>query len=330
MRWQGKRVLVSGAGGFIGSHLVERLVQSGSAVRAFVRYNSLNSFGHLDRLPRGIRDSLEIMTGDIQDYFTVERAMEDREIVFHLAALIGIPYSYVAPASYIGVNVNGTLNILRAALRVGVERVVHTSTSETYGTATYTPIDEKHPLRAQSPYAASKIAADKLAESFHLSYGLPVNILRPFNTFGPRQSARAVIPTIIVQALQNDGRVRLGDLRPVRDFTYVSDTVEGFLRIAEASSLAGEVVNIGTGTGVNVQALVSKIGELLEQPIEILPDKNRWRPAESEVELLICDPTKANTTLGWEPRVGMEEGLKRTVEYVQSHLDLYKAELYNI
>lgn len=325
-----KSVLVTGAGGFIGSHLVEELVKVGANVKAFVKYNSRNDWGMLELLPSDILREVEVVSGDIQDPFFVKKAVKGCEVVFHLAALIGIPYSYMAPKSYISVNVGGTLNILQASLdENNIEKIVHTSTSEVYGTAKYVPIDEDHPLNPQSPYAASKVAADKLAESYYLSFNLPVTIIRPFNTFGPRQSARAVIPTIITQALKANV-VNLGNLTSVRDLTYVKDTVAGFLKIAESENAIGTVNNIGTGVGIAIHELVEIISNILGKRIDVNVEQNRIRPENSEVMELICDYSRAKESLGWEAKYSLEQGLSECVEWIQQHLSRYKADIYNV
>jgi NAD dependent epimerase/dehydratase len=341
MEIKDKRVLVTGAGGFIGSHLTETLVRLGARVRAFVHYNSRNDWGMLEFLPRDILAGAEVMAGDVQDPFFVRRAVKGCNIVFHLAALIGIPYSYLAPKQYARVNVEGTLNILQACLDEEVEKVIHTSTSEVYGTARYVPMDEGHPISPQSPYAASKAAADRFAQSYYLSFGLPVVIIRPFNTFGPRQSARAVIPTIICQALwsrescstgQAPERqaVKLGSLEPVRDLTYVKDTVDGFLQAAAAPDCAGDVFNIGTSQGVSVGELVKTVSGIINKELYVETEKERIRPEKSEVMELICDYSKAREVIGWEPRYSLERGLTETIEWVESHLSRYKADIYNV
>jgi NAD dependent epimerase/dehydratase len=329
MDWQGQRVLVTGAGGFIGSHVAERLVELGARVRALVRYNSRNDWGLLELLPAAIKEEIEVVLGDITDPYSTAAQVRDCRMIFHLAALITIPYSYIAPAQYVATNCGGTLNLLEAARRHGVARFLHTSTSETYGTAQYTPIDEAHPLKGQSPYAASKIGADKLAESYHLSFGLPVVTLRPFNAYGPRQSARAIIPTIISQGLS--GKViRLGRLTPIRDLTFVTDTVAGFIRAAECSQAIGEVINLGSGRPITIGELARQIISLLGSGSEIIIEAERVRPEASEVMELICNSGKARDLLGWEPRVSLEEGLARTIAYIRDHLDLYKPQLYNV
>ena len=327
MNWQGKKVLVTGADGFIGSHLVERLVAEGAEVRAFVYYNSFGRWGWLDGSPAA--RGLDVVAGDISDADFVREAMRDREVVFHLAALIAIPYSYHAPRAYLRTNAEGTLNVLQAARSLGVARVVHTSTSEVYGTAQRVPIGEDHPLQGQSPYSASKIAADKLAESFHLSFGLPVVTLRPFNTFGPRQSARAVIPTIISQGLRGS-KVGLGNLTPTRDLTYVSDTVEGFLCAGSAEGLEGRTINLGTGREVSIGDLVTMIGDILGRKLECEVQDERVRPKGSEVERLLSDNTLARKLMGWAPAVTLEDGLARTVEWVRDNREEFRRDGYVI
>jgi dTDP-glucose 4,6-dehydratase len=325
LNWKGKRVLVTGAGGFIGSHLSERLVEAGANVKALVHYNSLGTWGWLDQTL--IRNNIEVVAGDIFDRDSVGQAMKGIEVVFHLAALIAIPYSYHTPLSYVHTNVEGTLNVLQAAREQEVERVVHTSTSEVYGSARYVPIDEAHPLQGQSPYAASKIGADKLAEAFHLSFNLPVVTVRPFNTFGPRQSARAVVPTIVIQCL-NGERVRLGNLHPTRDLNYVTNIVEGFLLAASMPAAVGRTINLGTGQNISVGDLVRLVARMLGRPVVIEEDPQRVRPDGSEVECLLADNTLARTVLGWEPTIRLEEGLQRTIEWMQTHLARYRPDVY--
>lgn len=322
-------VLVTGAGGFIGSHLVERLVLEGASVRALVRYNSRNEWGALDWLPRGVTDQVEVILGDLRDVEAVAGAVGRSEYVFHLAAQIAIPYSYVNPRDFFETNVMGSLNVAQAGLQAGVRRIVHTSTSEVYGTAQVVPITEDHPLNPQSPYAASKLGADKLMDSFYRSHGLPVTVLRPFNTFGPRQSARAVIPTIISQALSG-GPVRLGSIAPRRDLTYVDDTVEGFLAAASAPGVVGLTVQLGTGADVAVSDIVDVIGELLGRPLEVELDPARVRPEKSEVARLISSPRLASDLIGWVPQVDLREGLRRTLAYIQDHLGRYRTDQYVI
>lgn len=319
--WNGKNVLVTGAGGFIGSHLAERLVREGARVRAFVLYDPLGRRDWLDESPA--LPDIEIVTGDITDRDTLVPAMRDVECVFHLAALIAIPYSYHAPLSYVRTNVEGTLNVLQVARDAGVARFIHTSTSEVYGTARYVPIDEKHPLQGQSPYSASKIGADKLAESFHLSFGLPVVTVRPFNTYGPRQSGRAVIPTIITQCLTGK-TVQLGNLRPTRDLTYVSDTVEGFLLAATAPAATGQTINLGTNRETSIGDLAGMIATRMNVSVKIETDSQRVRPDNSEVERLLADVSLARQLLGFSPRVSLEEGLQNTIEWIRQNLHTYR------
>lgn len=325
MDWQGQKVVVTGAGGFIGSHLAERLVQSGANVRAVVHYNALNSFGWLD--DSEVASDMEIVAGDITDRDFVKHALDGREFVFHLAALIAIPYSYRAPASYVRTNVEGTMNVLQAARETGAKRIVHTSTSEVYGTARYVPIDETHPLQGQSPYSATKIGADKIAESYHLSFGVPVVTVRPFNTFGPRQSARAVIPTIITQALAGD-TVKLGSLRPTRDLNFVANTVAGFLAAATADRAIGETINLGSGREISIGDLVTLIGTLMDRSIHVQSEDQRLRPDGSEVERLLASNEKARELLDWKPEVSLEDGLSQTIEWLGRHLNRYRPGVY--
>ena len=320
---------MTGAGGFIGSHLVELLVRNGLKVKAFVHYNSNSNWYNLEKLSKDVLEDVEAVAGDVTDAFAVDKAVKGCEAVFHLAALIGIPYSYVAPAAYVATNVNGTLNVLEACRRRGVERMLHTSTSETYGSAQYVPIDENHPLVGQSPYSATKIAADKLAESFWLSFGTPVTIVRPFNTYGPRQSMRAVIPTIIVQALSKD-ELRLGSLAPVRDLTFVEDTAKGFLAAANSEMVVGEVVNLGYGEGHSVGELVEKIGRSMGKELEVRTDPDRLRPPGSEVMRLVSDNSKARELMGWHPEIDLDRGLSATIEYVKANLADFKQGRYAI
>lgn len=327
--WHNKQVLVTGAGGFIGSHLVETLAQSGAQVRAFVRYNSRGDWGLLKLLPTQLLDTIEVVAGDFRELSTIKTAMAGVSHVFHLGALIAIPYSYMHPAEVVETNVMGTLNVLLAGQELGTERIVHTSTSEVYGTAIRVPIDEDHPLQGQSPYSASKIGADKIAESFHLSYSLPVVTLRPFNTYGPRQSTRAVIPTIITQALTQDV-VRLGNLDARRDLTYVSDTVAGFLKAAATPGIEGQTVNLGVGAEITIGELAEKIIALVRRPVEIEIDPSRLRPEKSEVQRLLSDNSKAQELLGWEPQVSFDEGLGHTIDWVREHLGLYRSGAYQL
>jgi NAD dependent epimerase/dehydratase len=328
-QWPALRVLLTGAGGFIGSHLAERLVRVGARVRAFVHYNSRNDRGLLEYVDDDVQAALEIVLGDLTDATMVRRAVADCQLVFHLGALIAIPYSYQAPRHFIDTNVIGTLNVLQACLEEGVLKMVHTSTSETYGSARYTPMDELHPLQGQSPYAASKIAADKLAESFYCSFNLPVATIRPFNTFGPRQSARAVIPTIISQALAGD-TIRLGALTPVRDFTFVEDTVAAFMKVAEAPDTVGQVVNIGTGQGVTIGEVANMVLSMCSGQKHVIADQERFRPTKSEVLELVCNNTKAKALLGWEPQYTLSQGLQKTCVYIKDHLHLYKTHMFTL
>ncbi len=329
MKIENSKILVTGAGGFIGSHLMEALVRRGAKVRGLVHYNSRNDWGMLEELPGEIRQEMDIIPGDVRDPFQVKSAVKGCEVVFHLASLIAIPYSYKAPHSYVETNIHGTLNVLQAALEQDVQKVVHTSTSEVYGTARYIPIDEDHSLQGQSPYSASKIAADKMAESFHLSFGLPVTTIRPFNAFGPRQSARAVIPNIIIQALDRE-YIELGLLTPVRDLTFIKDTVNGFIRMAESDGVIGKVINVGSGYGISIGDLAKKILEIMKCSRKIVERKERFRPAESEVMQLICDNRKAKEMLGWAPTTLLEEGIQQTIEFYRRNLSKYKPEIYNI
>lgn len=327
VNWVGKRVLVTGSGGFIGSHLAEQLVLAGAVTRAFVHYNALGTWGWLDQ--SSLATEMEIVAGDITDRDNVSSAMKDIEVVFHLAALIAIPYSYYAPASYVKTNIEGTLNVLQAARAQEVARIVHTSTSEVYGTARYVPITEEHPLQGQSPYSASKIGADKIVEAFHLSLGVPVVTVRPFNTFGPRQSARAVIPTIITQLL-NGEIVKLGNLSPTRDLNYISDTVDGFLRAGGTSDVLGKTLNLGSGREISVGDLARLIASIIGCPIEIVTEDHRVRPEGSEVERLLANSTLARTLLGWKPTVTLEEGLRQTIEWIRSRPERYRSNVYVI
>jgi dTDP-glucose 4,6-dehydratase len=329
------KILVTGADGFIGSHVVETLVKSGHDVRAFVLYNSFNSWGWLDESDKAIRDSIDIFAGDIRDPHGVDKAVENQEVILNLAALIAIPYSYHSPDTYIDTNIKGTLNILQAARRHGVKRVVQTSTSEVYGTAQYIPIDEAHPLHPQSPYAATKVGADQLALSFHSSFDVPVGILRPFNTYGPRQSARAVIPTIISQ-LANKSKVKLGSLSPTRDFSFVQDTANGFLAAAQSDAIVGQTINLGSGFEISIKETAETIARLMNKKLELVDDEQRVRPENSEVERLHASIEKAKTLLGWQPELkglaGFETGLKKTIEWFSNpkNLSRYKADRYNL
>ncbi|MCU0606283.1 MAG: SDR family NAD(P)-dependent oxidoreductase [Candidatus Edwardsbacteria bacterium] len=330
MNWNNKTVLVTGAAGFIGSHLCEDLAARGARVRAFVRYTGGGAIGNLRCLPPELLGTVDVYRGDLRDFHAVRAAMTGCRYVFHLGALIAIPYSYRHPVETAEVNVMGTLNVLMAARETGVTRLVHTSTSEVYGTGQYVPIDERHPLKGQSPYSASKIGADKLAESFHASFGLPLVTVRPFNTFGPRQSARAVIPTIAVQALTRD-TVRLGSLAPKRDFTYVKDTSAGFIAAAEApDTVCGEVINLGTGQYHTIGETARRIIRLSGRKTRIVTDRQRIRPGASEVLRLLADNRKAARLLGWKPRCGFDQGLEQTVDWIRENLDQFRADEYTI
>jgi len=327
--WKDRPVLVTGAGGFIGSHLTERLLDLGAKVRVFVRYNSRGDWGLLSQLPPEKLEKVEVVAGDLRDLPAVSAAVKETDCIFHLGALIAIPYSYIHPVEVIETNVLGTMNILLAAREAGVGRIVHTSTSEVYGTALRIPIDESHPLQGQSPYSASKISADKIAESFYRSYELPVVTLRPFNTYGPRQSARAVIPAIISQALTGDV-IRLGNLDARRDLTYVSDTVDGFIKVGEASGVIGETINLGTGKDVSIGDLAETILNILGKPIEIQVDPARLRPEKSEVMQLLSNNNLAKSMLGWSPKVSLKEGLQKTIEWIARHLGDYRPDRYQV
>jgi dTDP-glucose 4,6-dehydratase len=329
MIWENRTVLVTGAGGFIGSHLTEQLVREGASVRAFVRYNSRGDEGLLELLPRSLYDSIHVIAGDLRDVEAVRQAVREVDTVFHLGALIAIPYSYLHPREVIQTNVMGTVNVLMAAREYGVRRVVHTSTSEVYGTAQYVPIDEEHPLQGQSPYSASKIGADKIAESFYRSFDVPVSILRPFNTYGPRQSARAVIPTIIVQALTQD-KIHLGALDPMRDFTYVRDTIEGFLKMASSTMVVGHEINIGSRKCISIGDLAYKIMHLIGDELPLVTEKRRLRPDKSEVMRLHASNHKAYDLMGWRPQVSLDEGLGHTIDWIREHLDRYRPEVYEV
>ena len=336
MKLQGKKILVTGADGFIGSHLTEHLVRAGADVRAFVYYNSFNSWGWLDEADDRIKNSLDVFAGDIRDPHGVRTAMKGCDVVMHLAALIAIPYSYHSPDTYVDTNVKGTLNVVQAARDLGTERVVHTSTSEVYGSARFVPITEAHPLQGQSPYSASKIGADQMAQSFFSSFNTPVATIRPFNTYGPRQSARAVIPTIITQVASGAHQIKLGAVHPTRDFNYVQDTVRGFVAVAECDAAVGRVVNVGSNYEVSVGDTARLIAELMGRQIEFTSDEQRMRPAGSEVERLWADNTLARELMGWTPEYpgveGLKRGLRETIEWFgqPDNLRRYKAGLYNI
>lgn len=336
MNLQGKKILVTGADGFIGSHLTEHLVREGHDVRAFVYYNSFNSWGWLDECPQDVRHSLDVFAGDIRDPHGVRTAMQGCDVVLHLAALIAIPYSYHSPDTYVDTNVKGTLNVVQAARDLGVERVVHTSTSEVYGTARFVPITEEHPLQGQSPYSASKIGADQIAQSFYLSFQTPVTTIRPFNTYGPRQSARAVIPTIITQIAAGMDEIKLGAIHPTRDFNFVQDTVRGFIALAECDAALGRVVNVGSNFEVSIGDTARLIAQLMGRNVTVLGDEQRLRPVGSEVERLWADNTIARELAGWTPAFGGLEGLQRglgeTITWFTQPANLakYKSNIYNI
>jgi NAD dependent epimerase/dehydratase len=327
--WSGRRVLVTGVGGFIGSHVAETLVQAGASVRAFVRYVSRGDYGWLETSAPEILEELEIFRGDLGNPEAVANAVAGREIVLHLGALVPIPYSYRHPREFVTANVEGTLNVLEAVRREEIARIVHISTSEVYGTAMRVPIDEDHPLHPQSPYAATKVGADQLALSYQRSFGTPVVILRPFNTYGPRQSARAVIPTIIAQALSRE-EITLGAMSPTRDFLYVADTVQGLLRCAIAEGIEGETINLGTGVEVSIGDLAQRVLRLLGVEVPIALDEGRLRPPNSEVERLVADVSKAKRLLDWQPEVSLDEGLRRTIEWFRGSLSSYKTSVYNV
>lgn len=326
-----KKILVTGADGFIGSHLVEALIAEGKAVRAFTQYNSFNSAGWLDTIDPKIMKEVEIFSGDIRDPNGVRKSMEEVEGVFHLAALIAIPFSYHSPDSYVDTNIKGTLNVLQASRDFNLEQIIVTSTSEVYGTAKYIPIDENHPFQGQSPYSATKIGADRLSESFYRSFALPVTIVRPFNTYGPRQSARAVIPTIITQLLSGHDEIRLGAVSPTRDFNYVKDTVSGFLAISKAGkNVIGEEINIATGQEISIGDLATELIRQLNPNARIICDEARLRPSNSEVERLLGCNKKINELTGWSPQYSLEKGLSDTIDFFRENIGRYKADIYNI
>jgi dTDP-glucose 4,6-dehydratase len=325
-----KKILITGAGGFIGSHLTEELVKQGYKVKAFIKYNSFNTWGWLDILPENIMKELEVFSGDIRDPNGVRESMKGIDEIYHLAALIAIPFSYHSPDSYVDTNIKGTLNILQAARDIETSRVLITSTSEVYGTAQYVPIDEKHPLQGQSPYSATKIGADRLAESFYRSFNMPITIVRPFNTYGPRQSARAVIPTIITQLLAGKEEVRLGSLTPTRDFNYVKDTVNGFIQIAKSDKTIGEEINIATQQEISIGQLAEELIRQIAPKARIVCDEQRLRPEKSEVNRLLGSNEKIKRLTEWKSNYTFEQGLAETIEFFKRNLDKYKTEIYNI
>lgn len=336
MNLNNKKILITGSGGFIGSHLTEGLARRGCQVQAFVLYNSFNSWEWLDYVGKDIKENIHVFSGDIRDPHGVKKAMQGCDVILHLAALIAIPFSYHSPDTYVDTNIKGTLNILQAARELGVEKVIHTSTSEVYGTARFVPITEEHPLQGQSPYSATKIGADQLALSFYRSFGTPVSIVRPFNTYGPRQSARAVIPTIITQLTSGKRVLELGALHPTRDFNYINDTVDGFIKALEAEDIAGEVINVGSGFEISIGNIAKLIAELMDVELIVKEDQERIRPEKSEVERLLADNSKALELLGWAPKYagisGLRKGLAETIDWFSKpeNLSLYKAGIYNI
>jgi len=329
MNWKKAKVLVTGAGGFIGSHLSEYLVNLGAKITVLLKYNPNDYLGHLKFLQKNMLSEIEQILGDIRDPELIKKIVKGKDIIFHLGALVGIPYSFINPREVFEVNAEGTLNILLAARDQEVSKIVTTSTSEVYGTALYTPIDENHPLQAQSPYSASKIAADKIAESFYKTYDLPVAIIRPFNAYGPRQSDRAIIPTIIIQALKKS-TINIGSIRPRRDLSYVSDTVNGFIKIAESKKSVGQVINIGLGKDISIGELIKMIISIMGKEIKVISTEKRKRPKKSEVMRLLCDNRKAKKIVGWVPKVSLEEGLSMTIEWMKNNTDYYNPDKYQI
>ncbi|MBE6047062.1 MAG: NAD-dependent epimerase/dehydratase family protein [Clostridium sp.] len=330
MNLKNKKVLVTGAEGFIGSHVTEKLVELGAEVTALVQYNSFNNWGWIDTFDKSIKESIKVETGDIRELDCMNRIIKGKEVVMHLAALIAIPYSYLSPMAYVKTNVEGTVNVLEACRINGIEKVVHTSTSETYGTALYVPIDEKHPMQGQSPYSASKIGADKMAESFYRAFNLPVATIRPFNTYGPRQSARAIIPTIISQILAGKKNIKLGSLTPTRDFNYVKDTADAFIKVAESDRAVGKVLNAGTNHEISMGDLAKKIINIIGEDVNIICDEDRLRPEKSEVNRLWADNRKIKAVTGWSPKYTLEEGLKNTIEWIGNNMHYFKTDIYNL
>lgn len=330
MDLRGKKVLVTGAEGFIGSHLTETLVQLGADVTALVQYNSFNNWGWIDTFDKEVLNSIKVETGDIRELDGMNRIIKGQEVVFHLAALIAIPYSYLSPMAYVRTNVEGTTNVLEACRSHDVQKIIHTSTSETYGTALYVPIDEKHPMQGQSPYSASKIGADKMAESFYRSFNMPIATLRPFNTYGPRQSARAVIPTIISQILAGKNEIKLGSLSPTRDFNFVKDTAEAFIKVAESDRTIGEVINAGSNYEITIGDTVKKIIDIIGKDVKIICDEERIRPEKSEVNRLWADNTKIKELTDWTPKYSIDEGLAETVAWIKENMKHYKPDIYNV
>ena len=330
MQLNGKKILVTGSEGFIGSHLTEKLVELGADVTALVQYNSFNNWGWLDTFDKKIKDSIKVVAGDVREYDGMKRNIKGQDVVFHLAALIAIPYSYLSPMAYVRTNVEGTTNVLEACREYEIQKIVHTSTSETYGTALYVPIDEKHPMQGQSPYSASKIGADKIAESFYKSFNMPIATIRPFNTYGPRQSARAVIPTIISQILAGKTEIKLGSLTPTRDFNYVKDTAEAFIKIADSDKTIGEVINAGSNHEISIENTVKKIIKLIGKDIKIICDDERLRPENSEVNRLWADNTKIKELTEWTPQYSLDEGLNETIQWIKNNMQYFKTDIYNV
>ncbi|MGH4052851.1 MAG: NAD-dependent 4,6-dehydratase LegB [Clostridium sp.] len=330
MNLQGKKVLITGAEGFIGSHLTEKLMKLGADVTALVQYNSFNNWGWIDTFDKNIKENIKVVTGDIREYDGMKRIIKGQEVVFHLAALIAIPYSYLSPMAYVKTNVEGTTNVLEACREYGVEKIVHTSTSETYGSALYVPIDEKHPMQGQSPYSASKIGADKMAESYYKSFDMPIAIIRPFNTYGPRQSARAIIPTIISQILAGKTEIKLGSLTPTRDFSFVKDTAQAFIKVAESTKTIGEVINVGSNYEITIEDTVRKIIRIIGKDVKILCDDERIRPKNSEVNRLWADNTKIKQLTGWQPNYNIDKGLEATIEWIKNNMLYFKTDIYNV
>ncbi|ACA46675.1 NAD-dependent epimerase/dehydratase family protein [Clostridium botulinum] len=330
MNLKGKKVLVTGAEGFIGSHLTERLIELGADVTALVQYNSFNNWGWIDTFDKRVKDSINVVTGDVREYDGMKRIIKGQDVVFHLAALIAIPYSYLSPMAYVRTNVEGTANVLEACRDYDIQKIVHTSTSETYGTALYVPIDEKHPMQGQSPYSATKIGADKIAESFYRSFSMPIATIRPFNTYGPRQSARAVIPTIISQILAGKTEIKLGSLAPTRDFNYVKDTAEAFIKIAESDKTVGEVINAGSNYEISIGDTVKKIIDIIGKDVDIFCDDERIRPENSEVNRLWADNSKIKELTEWRPQYSLDCGLKETVQWIKTNMHYFKTDIYNV
>lgn len=330
MNLKGKKVLVTGAEGFIGSHLTERLVELGADVTALVQYNSFNNWGWIDTFDKEVLNNIRVETGDIRELDGMNRIIKGQEVVFHLAALIAIPYSYLSPMAYVRTNVEGTTNVLEACRNHDVQKIIHTSTSETYGTALYVPIDEKHPMQGQSPYSASKIGADKMAESFYRSFNMPIATLRPFNTYGPRQSARAVIPTIISQILSGKNEIKLGSLTPTRDFNFVKDTAEAFVKVAESDKTIGEVINAGSNYEISIGDTVKKIIDIIGRDVKIICDDERIRPEKSEVNRLWADNAKIKELTNWTPNYSIDDGLAETVKWIKENMKYYKPDIYNV